>query len=64
LGKSDKLLVPPHLKTNYDWEKLMRELWASKTYRTLFFAGFISELGTYVSEVAPRFELRDVAGDL
>jgi hypothetical protein len=42
----------------------MRELWASKTYRTLFFAGFISELGTYVSEVAPRFELRDVAGDL
>jgi MFS family permease len=30
----------------------MRELWASRPYRLLFLAGFLSELGTYISEVA------------
>jgi MFS family permease len=40
----------------------MRQLWGIKTYRLLFFAGFLSELGTYISEVAILLRIFELVG--
>ncbi|RFC44101.1 MAG: MFS family permease [Verrucomicrobia bacterium] len=40
----------------------MRELLASRPYRLLFLAGFLSELGTYISEVAILMHIFELAG--
>ncbi len=40
----------------------MRELLASRPYRLLFLAGFLSELGTYISEVAILMRIFELAG--
>jgi MFS family permease len=40
----------------------MRQLWDIKAYRLLFFAGFLSELGTYISEVAILLRIFELVG--
>jgi MFS family permease len=40
----------------------MRELWASRPYRILFLAGFLSELGTFISEVAILMRIFELVG--
>ncbi len=40
----------------------MRELWGHKPYRLIFLAGFLSELGTYVSEVAILLRIFELVG--
>ena len=40
----------------------MSQLWDIKTYRLLFSAGFLSELGTYISEVAILLRIFELVG--
>ncbi|NBV85873.1 MAG: MFS transporter, partial [Verrucomicrobia bacterium] len=40
----------------------MSELWASRPYRILFLAGFLSELGTFISETAILMRIYELAG--
>jgi MFS family permease len=40
----------------------MRDLWASRPYRILFLAGFLSELGTFISEVAILMRIFELVG--
>jgi len=40
----------------------MRQLWASLPYRLLFLAGFLSETGTYISEVAILLRIFELTG--
>ncbi len=50
-------------KINYDPLNFMRDLWAFRPYRLLFSAGFLSELGTYVSEVALLLRIYELVGE-
>ena len=43
-------------------KNFMRQLWGIKAYRLLFFAGFLSELGTYISEVAILLRIFELVG--
>ncbi len=40
----------------------MSELWASRPYRLLFLAGFLSELGTFISETAILMRIYELVG--